>query len=384
MLSARHYPTALVRPCKRRCLSSFAHPDPLQPTTPPDDAPKPPYNILFFGADSFSCDVFKRVHEARTDLVDQITVVTPPDQRTGRKLREVHRPPLRLLAEELNVPSIALPKTLLKGWQPPDLFLPSPSTPLSTPPSARNLLLTASFGHLIPSALLSLFRPLNALNVHPSLLPKWRGAAPIQHGIMSGEADEAGGMGVTVQELSRGRFDQGRILGQQVVDVPPDADFLTLEPILARAGGNLLASLLLDLSSAQASATLQDASQATLAPKLHKHSAHVDWATMTGDQVLRLQRGVGHQYPLWTSLPTASTTLQLLLSPLLTPLPTPLVSRPSGSVTFDAHRKELVVRCADAHVGVVVERVKKEGGRWVEAREWWNGVGRKGAEVVLQ
>lgn len=75
------------------------------------------------------------------------------------------------------------------------------------------MLLTASYGHLIPTALLSLFDPSNALNVHPSLLPKYRGAAPIQWAIINGDGET----GVTVQELSKGLFDRGRILGQRRV-----------------------------------------------------------------------------------------------------------------------------------------------------------------------
>lgn len=94
--------------------------------------------------------------------------------------------------------------------QPPDAFLSRDSP-------QKNLLLTASFGHLIPTSLLAAhFEPLNALNVHPSLLPRWRGAAPIQWSILNG--DEEGG--VTVQELSRGRFDRGRILAQEPVGLP--------------------------------------------------------------------------------------------------------------------------------------------------------------------
>lgn len=77
-------------------------------------------------------------------------------------------------------------------------------------PSPSNLLLTASFGHLIPSSLLSRFLPLNTINVHPSLLPKYRGAAPIQWALINGDAET----GVSIQELSRGTFDKGRILGQ--------------------------------------------------------------------------------------------------------------------------------------------------------------------------
>lgn len=87
-----------------------------------------------------------------------------------------------------------------------------PPSPFLTP-SPSNILLTASFGHLIPTSLLSLFPLLNTLNVHPSLLPLYRGAAPIQWALANGE----GMTGVSVQELSRGKFDQGRLLGQREV-----------------------------------------------------------------------------------------------------------------------------------------------------------------------
>lgn len=64
---------------------------------------------------------------------------------------------------------------------------------------------------MIPSSLLSQFLPLNTLNVHPSLLPRYRGASPIQYTIINGDRE----MGVSVQELSKGKFDRGRLLGQK-------------------------------------------------------------------------------------------------------------------------------------------------------------------------
>jgi methionyl-tRNA formyltransferase len=78
------------------------------------------------------------------------------------------------------------------------------------PSSPRNVLITASFGFMIPTSLIEHFEPLQALNVHPSLLPLRRGAAPIQWTIIDG--DEVSG--VTVQELSKGRYDAGTLLGQ--------------------------------------------------------------------------------------------------------------------------------------------------------------------------
>ncbi|GAA5857721.1 hypothetical protein JCM9279_000751 [Rhodotorula babjevae] len=368
-----------ANPHKRRCLST----SPPRPPPPPPTRPPTRRRILFFGADAFSCDVFTCLHSARTDLVDSLTVVVPPDQRTGRRLKDVHRPPLRLLAEQLGVPAIALPPSLLKGWQPPDSFLAIDSV---APPPVENVLLTASFGHLIPTSLLSRFLPLNALNVHPSLLPRWRGAAPIQRGIVAGDADGLTGepMGVTVQELSRGKFDRGRVLAQQAVDVPPHADFLALEPLLARAGGELLVSVLRTLEAYQVRAQAQGEERACLAPKLDKGCAQVSWTSATAAEVCRLQRGVGHQYPLWTAL--ADMQLQLRLSPRPISLPVLLADAPPGSLALEPASKRLVARCSDSLEGVVVTEVKKEGGKWVKAREWWNGAsaGRKGAHRLLE
>ncbi|GAA5917612.1 hypothetical protein JCM8208_005526 [Rhodotorula glutinis] len=388
MLAARPSPRACVRtratcpnPHKRRCLATS--PALRRPPPPPPTRSPTRRRILFFGADAFSCDVFTRLHSTRADLVASLTVVVPPDQRTGRRLKEVHRPPLRLLAEQLGVSTIPLPSSLLKGWQPPDPFL---AVDRNASPPADNVLLTASFGHLIPTSLLSLFLPLNALNVHPSLLPRWRGAAPIQRGIIAGDADGLTGepMGVTVQELSRGKFDRGRILAQQPVDVPHYADFLALEPILARAGGELLVSVLRTLEARQERAQPQGEDRACLAPKLDKSCARASWAQTSAAEVCRLQRGVGHQYPLWTTFADAQLHLRLSPRPIL--LPALLADAPPGTIALEPASKRLVLRCSDSAECVAVTELKKESGKWVAARDWWNGAsgGRRGALLQLE
>ena len=174
------------------------------------------------------------------------------------------------------------------------------------------MLLTASFGHLIPTSLLAAhFEPLNALNVHPSLLPRWRGAAPIQWSILAGDWEG----GVTVQELSRGRFDRGRILAQEQVRsstmtlllsmafnlsppqtrLAPDADFPALERTLAQQGGRLLVSTLRHLAERQRLAVPQSNTGATHARKLTREDARVEWETKTAEEVCRMQRAIGHQ-----------------------------------------------------------------------------------------
>jgi methionyl-tRNA formyltransferase len=130
--------------------------------------------------------------------------------------------------------------------------LPTPFDTLS--PS--HLLLTASFGHIIPDRILALFADENALNVHPSLLPRYRGAAPIQWTIANGDKET----GVSVQRLVQRRrgIDAGHLIGtvEGIVrghlqtalihfqEVPGDANYWSLLPKLAEEGGTLLVDVL--------------------------------------------------------------------------------------------------------------------------------------------
>ncbi|KAM0787861.1 hypothetical protein ACM66B_003913 [Microbotryomycetes sp. NB124-2] len=323
-----------------------------------------------FGADEFSCTTLQALHDNRNELVKELVVVVPPDQRTGRGLRKVHRPPLRLLAEELQLETISLPTTLLKGWDPPERF---------RQPSSTSILLTASFGHLIPSRILSMFEHLHTLNVHPSLLPKYRGAAPIQWTIANGDRET----GVTVQELSKGKFDHGRILGQSRLPVPRDSTFASLEPVLANAGGRLLVDVLRDFDQAKATARPQDSNLASLAPKIVKDHARVNWSEMSSEQLVRLQNGIGHQIPLWSTLKprdgSESLVVQLRVSSTQSSLGNELAP---GSVTIDPTCRSLVATCrcrsSPNRVDVVkVDEIKMPNGKWVKGWDWYNGFGKK-------
>ncbi|GAA5986772.1 hypothetical protein JCM11641_004785 [Rhodosporidiobolus odoratus] len=383
-------PAHLGRPVKRCRLPSISH---FYSTSTPqspalDLVPAPPYNVLFLGADRFSCEVLAKLYEARQGLIHSLTVVTMPDRSTGRRSLEVYRPPIRELCSDLNINCLPLPRdTLLKGWKPPPPFRFRSSTTSAATPSPHNLLVTASFGHLIPNSLLSSFLPLNTFNVHPSMLPKYRGSSPIQYSIANGDADEGGaGMGVSVQELSRGKFDQGRILGQKQVSVQPNRDFRQLEPLLAREGGDLLVSVLRDLAAHQANAHPQDSSLATLAPKITKATTRARWSEKPATELARFTRAFGHQHDLWSTqllpaipsrtVPTKPQSIQLRTSPTLVPLSRILTYSDPGTAELDRATGNVVVRCRDAEAGLVIAEVKREGGKWVKAREWYNSLGK--------
>ncbi|GAA5848639.1 hypothetical protein JCM5353_002760 [Sporobolomyces roseus] len=161
--------------------------------------------------------------------------------------------------------------------------------------------------------------------------------------------------------------------------------------------------MILSIVKTKENAQVQDSSLATLAPKLTKQLARIDWTRQTATDLSRLQRGIGHQYSLWTTLPSIpssapSTQLQLQVQ-LSTPSSPLRLASSSIPLTLDeikpgflfSQNKEIYIttvrESGDSEVEVVkVEKVKKEGGKWIDAREWWNGVKRsiQGGGVQLQ
>ena len=201
----------------------------------------------------------------------------------------------------------AVPKTGIAGFD-----LPRPFGAAATPaPMTTPLLITASFGHFLPDSFLSAFTQhgwFHALNVHPSLLPRLRGAAPIQWAIArSGKSDtvrdeeDEESMGVTIQELSTKGFDRGRILLQQKL-VEFDGEeaaqkrwtYSSLMPLLARKGADALVQVLANIEECAATSQEQDESKATRAPKLKadKHGI-VKWEEWTAEKIDARWRGFG-------------------------------------------------------------------------------------------
>jgi methionyl-tRNA formyltransferase len=132
----------------------------------------------------------------------------------------------------------------------------------------------AAFAALVPGNVLSL-APLGILNVHPSLLPRWRGAAPIQSALLAGDTET----GVSIIRLVQA-LDAGPVLLQSRVPIAPEDDYLTLEPRLASLGGQLLVRALAALPAGMA----QDDSAATYSRRIERDDARIDW-TQPADKI---------------------------------------------------------------------------------------------------
>ncbi|KAH8596320.1 formyl transferase [Bisporella sp. PMI_857] len=157
--------------------------------------PSEKLRILFCGSDDFSCAALRALHEEQQrdhSNVDSIEVFLRPGKPTGRGLKQIRDVPLKAVAQELGLKIYE--RDTFTGWE----------MPLHV-----NLIVAVSFGLFVPPRILksALYR---GINIHPSLLPKFRGPAPLQHTIMSGSTVT----GVTLQTLDEKTFDHGKILAQ--------------------------------------------------------------------------------------------------------------------------------------------------------------------------
>ncbi len=223
-------------------------------------------NLVFMGTPAFAVPVLESL-AARHNVS---LVVTQPDKPKGRG-QQLASPPVKLKAEELGIP-VAQPASL-KTPEFHDLI------------AAQNadLLVVVAF-RILPATLFPLAR-LGAVNIHGSLLPKYRGAAPIQWAVANGDQET----GVTIFRLDA-EVDHGEVLAQQSTPIGPDETAGELFDRLSLMGRDLLLATLDDLEAGRAVARPQNHELATPAPKIRKEDGRIDW-TLSARQIHDRVRG---------------------------------------------------------------------------------------------
>ncbi len=210
--------------------------------------------IVFFGSPVAALPSLKKLLE--TDHSIDL-IITQPDRPSGRG-KKLMPCPVKKTALDLNIPyyqplkirkdKIALDK--IKGIEP-------------------DLNVVVAYGQIIPSSIIYLPR-YNSFNVHFSLLPKYRGASPVQKTLLDGEVKT----GITILELNE-KMDEGDILVQEEVNIFPDENAAELEARLAQKGADLLIKAVAQIDKLKH--RKQDHSQATYAPKIRKEDGKIDW-----------------------------------------------------------------------------------------------------------
>jgi len=224
--------------------------------------------MIFLGTPQFAVPTLRAlIHEG----YDIISVVTQPDKPQGRG-QKLTRSPVKILAEENNL-SIFQPKKLDEAFL--DLLLPL----------KPDLLVVVAFGQIVPGRVLSA-ATWGGINIHASLLPKYRGSAPIQWAIINNEKRT----GLTTMCMDEG-LDTGPIFMQREVDILEGETAGQLHDRLASLAPGLLMETLQDLSNGTIEGKEQDHCVATYAPKLTKEQGQIDWS-LPGERLCGLIRGL--------------------------------------------------------------------------------------------
>ncbi|KIY42855.1 Formyltransferase [Fistulina hepatica ATCC 64428] len=294
------------------------------------------------GRDEFSCLVFNHLFKA-CDVWEELHIATQPDQKTGRRGTLLSVSPLRQLGLSSGVPVHLIPnlKPDFKKWRLPEPFSSHPGTP-------QHLLITASFGRILTDEMLNMFPEGHRLNVHPSLLPEFRGPAPLQHAILL----ERPRTGVSIVDMTR--RSEGVDSGP---DLPSDMNFAGLLQLSGEKGGELLVDTLRRMLRGTVVRTPQDESMAKRAPSITRVNALVNFENFEAENIVRLHNAIGHQL----FDPVVITNEPEFLSPIC------------GDATLQASTDMLLVRCALQSV-VGFPRVKQWGKKLLTASQWWTGI----------
>ena len=215
----------------------------------------PPLRLIFAGTPDFAAIHLKALIESEHQL---LAVYTQPDRPAGRG--KLTRPgPVKRLAEAAGIP-VRQPLSLKEAGAQRELA-----------DLQADAMVVVAYGLILPQAVLDAPR-LGCLNVHASLLPRWRGAAPIQRAIAAGDSQT----GITIMQMDAG-LDTGHMLASCGCAITAGTTAASLHDELACLGAPLLLQVLRDLPAHQAAASPQDGDQATYASKILKSEAALDW-----------------------------------------------------------------------------------------------------------
>lgn len=299
-----------------------------------------PLNLVFCGTPQFAVPALEALAAAGHRIP---LVVTQPDRPKGRGL-ELVASPVKQAALKLNLPITQ-----------PDRIKTNEEFRTQLTALHPNAIVVVGYGRLIPQWMLDL-PSLGNINLHASLLPKYRGAAPIQWAIASGEAIT----GVTTMRLDAG-LDTGDILLQRELPIAPEDTSVSLAPRLAAVGADLLITTLGGLAGGAIRPRRQDNSQASLAPILKKEDGLVDFSRPAFEIVNRL-RG----FQPW---PGAFTTFRGKSLQILNAQPSPDVL-PQAEISVV--RDRLLVGCGH-QTSLEILELQLEGKKRTSARDFLHG-----------
>lgn len=302
--------------------------------------------VIFFGTPQFAADTLQYLLDHGVEVC---AVVTKPDRPQGRSSTPVPTPvKLTALAQQPALP----------------VFQPAiVSDPAFAPTLAAfqaDLFVVVAYGEIIKQHLLDMPR-LGCINVHGSLLPRYRGAAPIQRSIMHGDVKT----GITIMHMVK-KMDAGDIIEMVEVPVGPDDTFPEVEQALCRAGAQALLQVIHAFQKGKVPRTPQEEALATYAPKIELEDCQLDW-NLPAQSLHNLIRGVTPEPGAWcfVQLRGQSKRLKVLRSRVVSSL-----SGPPGSI-LSYGKEGLVIACGQQALRIL--DLQLEGKKAMPAEELMRG-----------
>lgn len=295
--------------------------------------------LVYLGTPEFAVPPLAACLDAGHEVV---AVYTQPDRPKGRG-QSVSASPVKQFAEAHRI-SVHQPERVRHAEESLRALHP-------------DAMVVVGYGQIVPQAIIDI-PPLGIVNVHGSLLPKYRGAAPIQRAIASGETIT----GVTTMKIDAG-LDTGDILLAAPLEIGPEETAAELSPRLAALGAQLLVETLAGLAAGAIEPRKQNGSEATYAPVLKKEEGEVDWS-LTASEIFNRARGFQPWPGCYTSF--RDRALQIVRC---RPSDEVLVGQPGSAV---ARRKRLFVSCGHATTLEILE-LQLEGRRRAPAADFLNG-----------
>ena len=297
--------------------------------------------VIFMGTPEFSAATLRAIADAGHDVA---AVYSQPPRPAGRRGLELTRSPVHKLAEELGY-EVRTPKSL-KGQDEQDAFRALKA----------DVAVVVAYGLLLPKAILEGTR-LGAFNGHASLLPRWRGAAPIQRAIMAGDTET----GMMVMKMDVG-LDTGPVAMTRRVPIGADTTAGELHDQLMAAGAELMVEALAALEAGTLSLTEQDEDGAVYASKIDKAETRIDWS-QPADAVHNRIRGLSPFPGAWCEMPVGSGVerVKLLRSTLAEG------AGDAGTVL----EEKLTVACGEGAVRLL--ELQRAGGKQLLAEDFQRG-----------
>jgi methionyl-tRNA formyltransferase len=295
--------------------------------------------LVFAGTPEFAAVALEALHAAGHDIA---LVLTQPDRPAGRGMR-LKPSPVKELALRLELPV----------HQPQDLKSEAARQPIAA--AGCEVMVVAAYGLILPQAVLDLPR-LGCVNIHASLLPRWRGAAPIQRAILAGDQET----GITLMQMEAG-LDTGPILAMARLAIGPEETAGSLHDRLAALGARQIVALLPRLAAGEVTPVAQDDRLAVYADKIGKDEARIRWDRPAAE--------IHRQVRAFNPLPGAATRLGGENLKIWRAVPDAGQGAP-GEV-LEASQAGILVACGEGALRIT--QLQKAGGRRLDAAAFLAG-----------